>query len=80
MPVSLLGVTEGFGLPPVKSAHNTVTVVGVAVMGSNFEGALQVPSYWLLPDGLQVPNVAATVAYLAYQAVVMVSSAVLTLK
>jgi selenocysteine-specific translation elongation factor len=45
-------------LPPVKSAHIIVTGVGVVVTAIAFEGAVQVESYWLLPGGLQVPNVA----------------------
>jgi len=56
--VSSLGVTDGLGLPPVKSAHIIVTGVGVVVTAIAFEGAVQVESYWLLPGGLQVPNVA----------------------
>lgn len=80
MPVSLLGVTDACGLPPVKSAHKTVTGVGVAVTGISFEVPLQVWSYSLvLLTGVQVPNVALLVPALAYQAVVTVSSAVPTL-
>lgn len=81
MPVSLLGVTEAFGLPPVKLAHGIVTGVGVAVTRTFAEGAEQVASYWLYL-GVQVPNVPAVgagVVFAAYQAVVIVSSAVLTL-
>jgi len=84
MPVSLLGVTPSCGLPPVKFAHGIVTFVGVAVTGIAADGPVQVPSYWLFPGGLQVPKVAVTVAggtvFLAYQAVEIVSSAVLTLR
>ena len=82
MPVSLPGVTDACGLPPVKFAHKIVAFVGVAVAGMVPEGQLQVPSYWLLVGGVQVPNVGFAVAgwYWTYQAVVMVSSAVPTLR
>jgi hypothetical protein len=80
MLVSWLGVMEACGLPPVKSAHESITVVGVAVTGIALEGEVQLPSNWLLPGGMQLPNVAVMggMSYLAYQEVEIVSATVPT--
>src|SRR5262245_45898282 len=66
MKVISVGLTLASGLPPVSCAQVTFCTVGVAVTGIENAGAPQVPSYWLVPAGMQRPKFGSLSGSLAF--------------